>query len=614
MVDANTAPPSEPQAGETTPETAIQAASDSSGPSKTTKGSTKPEKGENPDAAAIRRQVEYYFSEENLPNDLHMLQCCGGSKNLPVSISRICGFRRMRHFRPKRLVAEALRESAFLEVSPDGETVKRKVPLSIKTILDSDDSDGEIAYDPRLGRELYKPIQLLSQTKEPGRSRKMELPTGFEESYVEGPIAPAEFEEQKLLYDPEKPFLERIELAIQRFKQKRRMREPYSKVFNKWMRFGGVDCGPNMFGSISKQEMAEMNVEEITRAKATHHVPWDRSDPTQWVVDFAGVAEAFLSSYHPIHFGHDPGQLIAACQVLQSFYTFLLRHEVCPEYNDALMIARAVPKTAREEMPKVNSAANNLPGHFNVAASTIFKGYYAGTYVGDQEWAQQAQREGATWGIDEVGMRHEKANIVFSTAIAILGRNDMWNGLDPKRMTVAKKEELVLEVYRTEFATNTANKLYGEQNEHFKKKLLLDPPGKLICKSIHIPNFTQYDLPHSTCYPNGKRPSAEVGKTYVFWVEDFVLKYCVAGMKIDAQVITLDNGFTILDQVIDCHPSFYKWLPNELWMADKPREFRLKAINDIVDDEEMGIDGEGQEGKEKGSGGDSDGLSKPDLN
>ncbi|RYF50493.1 MAG: hypothetical protein EOO38_05530, partial [Cytophagaceae bacterium] len=72
--------------------------------------------------AANVDEVEYYFSDENLPTDLHLLQQCGGRENIPVSTSRICGFKKMRSYKPRSLVIAALRNSAFLEVSADGKT------------------------------------------------------------------------------------------------------------------------------------------------------------------------------------------------------------------------------------------------------------------------------------------------------------------------------------------------------------------------------------------------------------------------------------------------------------------------------------------------------------
>jgi hypothetical protein len=208
------------------------------------------------------------------------------------------GFKKMRSYKPRTLVIAALRHSAFLEVSDDSKTIKRKVALQGKCVLDPDFFDqDDIAYDPRTPKPAVYPVPLLPQKKPEyaeGVSKNMLKPTGFEETYVEPPQTPQEAAEEEALYDPDKPFIERIEIAIQRFKQKRRMHEMYAHVFNKLMRFGGVDSGPRMHQGLSRHDMNEMDAEEVARALATHTVPWDRSDPKQWVVDFVGIAKAFL--------------------------------------------------------------------------------------------------------------------------------------------------------------------------------------------------------------------------------------------------------------------------------------------------------------------------------
>lgn len=86
---------------------------------------------EHPEGAEIRRQVEFYFSDENLPGDAHLLGHCGGAENRPVSINRICGFKKMRRFKPRQAVIAFLRKSTFLEVVDD-KYIRRRVPLSIE--------------------------------------------------------------------------------------------------------------------------------------------------------------------------------------------------------------------------------------------------------------------------------------------------------------------------------------------------------------------------------------------------------------------------------------------------------------------------------------------------
>jgi hypothetical protein len=230
---------------------------------------------------------------------MHMLRCCGGRDNEPVSIGRICGFKKMRIYKPRNLVVAALRKSTFLEVSTNGKTIRRKIPLKGKCALDPEfyNEDKDIAYDPRTYQSTVYPIPQPPQKKAEnpqGISKNMLKPTGFENTYAEAPLRPEEALGEEIMYDSEKPFVERIELAIQRFKQKRRMHAMYAHVFDKLMRYGGVEYGPRMYQGLSKHEMAEMDAEEITRALATHTVAWDRSDEKRWVVDFDGLARGFL--------------------------------------------------------------------------------------------------------------------------------------------------------------------------------------------------------------------------------------------------------------------------------------------------------------------------------
>jgi len=86
---------------------------------------------EHPEGDAIRARVERYFSDENLPHDAYMLGLTGGSENWPVSISRICGFYKMRQYKPLTQVKASLRKSTFLEFT-DNKHIKRRVPLSIQ--------------------------------------------------------------------------------------------------------------------------------------------------------------------------------------------------------------------------------------------------------------------------------------------------------------------------------------------------------------------------------------------------------------------------------------------------------------------------------------------------
>ncbi|KAG2302193.1 hypothetical protein Bca4012_060512 [Brassica carinata] len=78
----------------------------------------------------IIRQVEYYFSDDNLPNDKFLLNAMKKNKKGFVPISTIATFRKMKKLtRDHAFIVSALKESSFLVVSSDEKKVKRLSPL-----------------------------------------------------------------------------------------------------------------------------------------------------------------------------------------------------------------------------------------------------------------------------------------------------------------------------------------------------------------------------------------------------------------------------------------------------------------------------------------------------
>ncbi|BAO41740.1 La ribonucleoprotein [Kluyveromyces marxianus] len=77
---------------------------------------------------ACRKQVEFYFSEYNLPYDKFLRSLCEQNDGW-IPITTLASFNRMKKYRPVDKVVECLKESSILEVSADGENVRRKTPL-----------------------------------------------------------------------------------------------------------------------------------------------------------------------------------------------------------------------------------------------------------------------------------------------------------------------------------------------------------------------------------------------------------------------------------------------------------------------------------------------------
>ncbi|PKI67985.1 la-related protein 6A [Punica granatum] len=85
----------------------------------------------------IIKQVEYYFSDENLPTDKYMLNLMKKTKEGFVPIGVIGSFRKMKKLsRDHAFISAALKESTFLVVSPDGKKVRRLNPLPVVEVRD----------------------------------------------------------------------------------------------------------------------------------------------------------------------------------------------------------------------------------------------------------------------------------------------------------------------------------------------------------------------------------------------------------------------------------------------------------------------------------------------
>ncbi|CAO2842201.1 unnamed protein product [Amaranthus hypochondriacus] len=87
--------------------------------------------------ARIIKQVEFYFSDANLPSDKFLLKQVKKDKEGFISISLIASFRKMKKLtKDSSLIVDALKESSQLVVSSDGKKVKRLHPLPINVGTD----------------------------------------------------------------------------------------------------------------------------------------------------------------------------------------------------------------------------------------------------------------------------------------------------------------------------------------------------------------------------------------------------------------------------------------------------------------------------------------------
>ncbi|KAI9198054.1 hypothetical protein LWI28_009223 [Acer negundo] len=85
----------------------------------------------------IIKQVEYYFSDENLPTDKHMMNLIKKNKQGFVPISAIASFRKMKKLtRDYASIAVALKDSSLIVVSSNGKKLRRLNPLPVTEVRD----------------------------------------------------------------------------------------------------------------------------------------------------------------------------------------------------------------------------------------------------------------------------------------------------------------------------------------------------------------------------------------------------------------------------------------------------------------------------------------------
>lgn len=94
------------------------------------KSEDKPEVSEKDQTAEIVKQVEFYFSDANLPKDKFLWSAVQSNEEGYVPIETIAMFNRMKKFRPLENIVAALRTLDQLVVSENGELVKRKNKLN----------------------------------------------------------------------------------------------------------------------------------------------------------------------------------------------------------------------------------------------------------------------------------------------------------------------------------------------------------------------------------------------------------------------------------------------------------------------------------------------------
>ncbi|KAI9763147.1 MAG: hypothetical protein M1835_007920 [Candelina submexicana] len=448
---------------------------------------------------------------------------------------------------------------------------------------EEDDADHE-------GETFSAPRAEAAPKKKKNKGRKgKNKPTGFEEYYVDAPLTPEESKEEEDLYNPSRTFVERIETCIQRYKAKRKFDSERKDIFDKWMAYGGIITGPKAFGGGLDTNTLESNdAEGIATLTATDYVGGDKyrvgKEGSAFVVDFEGVAKAFLASRVPLNFDLHTLKMNQACvAIIRNFLNYLIYHNVCPEYNEQIYAARHVCDRADKELFAVKEASSRLPGPFNAACSTLFGGYYKHLYSGDQEWAEEL---GEICG--SIGMSNKLATRIVQAGFGAYGSMKLCVAANAKKLELIASTPLGFEITEVIYADNDTRKYYQEDvPKTFSRAFQV--LGKIKAKPWVNP-----DEPEDDRSDDGEGSGGVIGQLgyeFELWIEEDLLEYCFVGMKIEAEVKQLNHGVLYFDSVSAVRPSFFQPIANDMMIGwVEPTEMKQSEAERIERENEPAME------------------------
>ncbi|KAF5859634.1 hypothetical protein ETB97_002607 [Aspergillus alliaceus] len=410
-------------------------------------------------------------------------------------------------------------------------------------------------------------------------------PTGFEEYYVDAPITPKEFEEEKALYDSSKPLIYCIEDAILRYQKNRRLEPDRREVFLKYLAYGGVDVGPKMFAGVDERELQQLDSEQALIAKGQASIHRACSDLT---VDFNAVVTGYLTSYFPYFFNPESEDMVKLATVtIRNFLSYLLYHNVCPKYKENIDEARKSCDIANKELWQNQKFATLSPGDFNKGCSTLFGGYFYNVQVEENNWNKRK---------DTFLMKTDVAHKVVKFALAGSGTDAQALRFQELVNQEALHCALIQDIHG--FEVTAVSPPTPDVHEFYKRHAPdLNPVGKLMGRAYLDPGKPRYDFSVEDRL-QWEREIASL-PDFEFFLEEDLLKLCYVGMKVITQVWELNCGFNFFEDVHTVYCSNYTVLCNDLMLGWKKPVDSTAGGQDDADETEMEDDGAGKKGDEK---------------
>ncbi|PYI06369.1 hypothetical protein BO78DRAFT_461311 [Aspergillus sclerotiicarbonarius CBS 121057] len=422
------------------------------------------------------------------------------------------------------------------------------------------------AQDPAIPVEFGEPQKKKRSKPRPKSKRGKNKPTGFEEYYVDAPITPQQYEDEREIYDVSRPLLFRLEDALLRYQKNRRLESDRREVFLKYLAYGGVDVGQKMFGGVDDRDLQALDSEQILQARALASIRKDKSNLT---VDFDAVVRGYLTSFFPYYFNPENEDMVKLATVtIRNFLSYLLYHDVCPEYKENIDQARTSCDIAAKELWKNQQFMAKGPGDFNTACSTLFGGDLYNVSVLGHDWKSSKD--------DSPLLTNDAARKIIKFALACAGEDAQtlrFLELDKQNALGATRIEDIdgFEITAIHPPDQVVCGFYDAQASD------LNPVGKVLAKSYRDPGLPAYD--RSPEEDMVGPPELE----FEFFLEGNLLQYCYPGMKVITPVWEMNCGFYYFEDVNRVYGSTYTVLDNDLMLGwKKPKD--LTGTQDDDDD------------------------------
>lgn len=267
-----------------------------------------------------------------------------------------------------------------------------------------------------------------------------------------------------------------------------------------------------------------------------------------------------------------------ATVTIRNFLSYLMYHEVCPEYTENIDEARHSCDIAGRDLWQNQQFIAKAPGHFNMGSSTLFGGFFYDMYVEDDKWTNPKDN-------DNVRMTNQVARRVVMFALAGAGTDlqaRRFKELADKNNVRGMRVEDI-DGFEVTAVVPPIRETLGFYQRHAPD---FQPVGRLMGKAFRDPGKPPVDL-----NPEEKlewdQGVGRMSSEFEFFLELDLLRFCYPGMKLITSVWELNCGLHFFDEVLMVYGTNYTVLANDLMLG-------WKKPMDIPGD------GEGGEGEDEG--------------